>query len=214
VTEMPGTTRDALEETIAHQGHLICLTDTAGIRRPTSKVESLGVELALRKAREADVTLYLVDSSRPLHGADADFINCNILRCNSLLVFSKTDLPQKISVAQKKKMAGAIPYCDVSAVCAEGLEQLKDRIISLVQKNLSTLHSSDMGVTANVRQSQLLVRTKEALEFAAAACQKKSSYELIAADVSGAMHFLNEITGEDATEELLGDIFSKFCIGK
>ncbi len=213
VSAIPGTTRDVLEETIRHKGHALRLLDTAGLRRAAGKIETQGIALSLKKTAESDCLLYLIDSSRPMAQADMEFLNGVQNKRACIVVFSKTDLASKISGAQRSALDKTFVTQNVCATTAEGLAELKDKIISAIQSKISAIHSAP-DIAANARQSELLSQAVESMNKALQSCSQRKSYEFLALDISAALYALGQITGETASDELLHSIFSKFCIGK
>ena len=195
VTAVPGTTRDAVAETVEFGDLRVRLVDTAGLREAADEPERLGVEAARRAAGEADVVLLLLDGSQPAGAADAAARDA--LGGKAILVRTKADLPQD----------GNGPPADVavSARTGEGLEALK----ALLVRRLSRTEAGE-GLLVLDRHRDALERTAAAVRAAAAA----PADELVAAALRDALNALGEITGETATAELLDRIFSTFCIGK
>ncbi len=214
VSKIPGTTRDLLEESLQHKGILLQLTDTAGLRAGAGSIESAGIARTMEKIGMADVLLYLVDLSKSIQPQDEKFLSEECQAAKTLVVFTKKDLPSKMPQEKKKAMSQGFRSCEISAISGEGLVQLKDGIVSLLQTSIPALSSHDMTATANERQEQVLRQAKEALEKALESSEQKQSYEVTALDLGRTLHFLGEITGETASDELLHSIFSRFCIGK
>ncbi len=214
VTEIPGTTRDALEGVLEHQGYFFVLTDTAGIRKPAGKIESKGIAISFKKHEQADVVVYLVDRSKALRKADEDFISHKMRRTNDIVVFSKCDLSSKLSVIQERTIAKGFCVAHVSAFSGEGLKNLKDKIARVVQQTVEKLSVSEYGAMANARQAEVLGRVKTSLDRALESCENNVSREFIAMDLNLALSQLGEITGEHIPPNVLDEIFSTFCIGK
>jgi len=195
VTAVPGTTRDAVAETVYLDGAQVRLVDTAGLREASDEVETLGVAVARRAAGRADLVLLVVDGSAPPHSDDG--ATREALGAKVLVVRTKGDLPAA---------PGAAPGdVAVSARTGAGLEALKARVVEL------------LGLAESGEGLLVLDRHRDALERAAAAVRAAGGAEadeLAAAALRDALHALGEITGETATEELLDRIFSTFCIGK
>lgn len=195
VTAAPGTTRDAVAETVEFGDLRVRLVDTAGLREATDEPERLGIEAARRAAEEADVVLLVLDGSQPENAADAAARDA--LGGKALVVRTKADLPPA---------AGAPPAdVAVSARTGEGLETLKALLVGRL-----SLAEAGEGLLVLDRHRDALERTAAAVRAAAVA----PADELVAAALRDALHALGEITGETATAELLDRIFSTFCIGK
>jgi tRNA modification GTPase len=212
VTDIPGTTRDSVEAQHMHKGYSLHLIDTAGIREGAGKVESYGIARSLEKSQGADIVLYLIDRSKRIAGDIKSSEPYKLRKDNTIVVFTKIDLPARLSKTQQNQLSKGYASFQVSALTGQGLSSLKDGIVSTLQTSAKCLGGAD--VSANTRQILALGKTKESLERAYESCMQDQSYEVIAMDISGALGFLGEITGETASEELLHEIFSRFCIGK
>lgn len=205
VSDIPGTTRDTVEETITIGGILFRFIDTAGIRRTTDVVEQLGIERSYRKAREANIVVLLGDAS--VMNEQAFALEAGILRERI------GEGPAVVPVLNKSDVAPA-PATGTLAISAkkgEGLEALKQRFLDHV--NALRTGPADIVVT-NARHVDALTKAKQALMDARASISAGTSGELLAVDLRRAQHHLGEITGRITTDDLLGSIFSRFCIGK
>ena len=200
VTDIEGTTRDVLREHISLRGIPLRISDTAGLRESQNPVEQEGVRRAWGALAKADVILYLVDSSKGL--ADADRENLAVLPSDRLqLVYSKCDL--------------ATPPVDANSIAVsvrsgEGMETLIRRITGQV----TDLNQDNQAFMARRRHVDALRRAREFVARAEQTLVESRSAELVAEDLRGAQRQLDEITGEFTSEDLLGRIFSSFCIGK
>lgn len=208
VTPTPGTTRDLIEETIRVKGIKFRLVDTAGLRSPCDPIEKEGIDRVKRRIPEADIVLWVLDASEEYTPEDeAVFEAIRGRRC--LAVLNKTDLPCGIDkglVAEKG--CGVIR---VSAVDGSGLEELKDELYRLFAQGGTGGHGV---LVTNVRHRDALARTEKALERAENRMEAREPIEFAAYEVREALSSLGEITGETCTEDLLDQIFSRFCIGK
>ena len=206
VSEIPGTTRDTVEEMITIDGVLFRFIDTAGIRDTGDTIEKLGIERSYKKAKEASIVVLLGDASVMNEGAfrtHAEMFRERIGNGPQLIpVLNKTDLPG-VQVGSK--------VMSISAKNRTGLEELKDAFVEHVQ----ALQEDEGGiVVTNARHVEALVHARQALHEARMAIQKGVSGELLATDLRRAQHHLGEITGKITPDDLLGSIFGKFCIGK
>jgi tRNA modification GTPase len=192
VTPRPGTTRDAVSETVALAGTLVTLVDTAGVRESEDEVERIGVDVARRAAAGADLVLWLVDGSTEEPWAPPD---------GALVVRTKADLP----AAARDVAAEA----EVSALTGRGLEEL----VGLVAARLGTSEATD-GLLVLARHGEALRAAASALEAASDLARRRQPTELVASELRRALSALGEVTGETASEELLDRIFSTFCLGK
>jgi tRNA modification GTPase len=212
VTDIPGTTRDTLEETANVGGIPLVLVDTAGIRTETAdEVERIGVERSQAALARADIALMVIDGSRPLEGGDWDIARL-VGRKPALLIVNKSDLP---SVQEPETLSGflpGVPPVPISALTRQGIDRLEEEIGKLVLGGSVTL--ADTPLVSNPRHKALLQRALEHTRAAIRAQQEGLSPDLVSIDVREAVEALGSITGETVTEDLLNTIFSKFCIGK
>ncbi|NPA32583.1 MAG: tRNA uridine-5-carboxymethylaminomethyl(34) synthesis GTPase MnmE [Aquificae bacterium] len=206
VTEIEGTTRDYIQETLQIKGIPVVLVDTAGIREAKDKVERIGVERSKQKIKEADIVLFVVDLSRPLTSEDL-LIYEEIKQKPHIVVGNKSDLPQR---AELEKFSGE-NIIKVSALTGEGLDELSEEIL----KKAGVQLSDSVNVYVSVRHENLLKKAKGVLErFLEEYKVKEISPEIVMLDLREASDYLGEILGEVSTEDVLGEIFSTFCIGK
>lgn len=210
VSDLPGTTRDLIEEVVSLHGLPVKLIDAAGIRSHHADcVEQEGVRRALGKVSEADLVLLLVDGSSPLP-VDLPVLIASLGSVPYLLVATKADLPQAFNLLP---VSGAVASCSVSARTGSGISVLV-RLVYDHFVNVSLLSSDDAAVVSNVRHRDVLNRALLALQAFKLNLQSGLPPELLALDVRAALSALGEITGETTTDDLLDRIFSSFCIGK
>jgi tRNA modification GTPase len=204
VSDIPGTTRDTVEETITIGGVLFRFIDTAGIRRTDDTVERLGIERSYKKAKEAAIVVLL---------GDASVMNEQAFALEAAMLRERIgEGPAIVPVLNKRDLAPmkATGTIAISAKQGEGLEELKQRFIDLVN---ATAAPGDIVVT-NARHVDALTKARQALLDARAAIAQGISGELLAVDLRRAQHHLGEITGRITPDDLLGSIFGRFCIGK
>ncbi|MHB8069861.1 MAG: tRNA uridine-5-carboxymethylaminomethyl(34) synthesis GTPase MnmE [Desulfobaccales bacterium] len=210
VTEIPGTTRDLVEESITLGGVPVRLSDTAGLRPAQDRVEELGIKRTRERLAQADFVLYLVDGSLPLT-AEARQDLGELGERPGLAVINKVDLPQKLAVADLEK-ATALPNANISALTGAGVEPLKQQIVDLVLKG--GLNTTGEMVTQARHQQHLrqcldcLQRVRSLLE------ETEVRWELVALELQEAIRELGEITGQEVGDDVLDRIFSEFCLGK
>jgi tRNA modification GTPase len=202
VTEIEGTTRDVLREHISLKGIPLKVNDTAGLRESQNPVEREGVRRAWETIEQADVVIYLVDSSKGLSAADREIID-RLANASLQLVFSKSDL---LAVDQRRDPQ--ILY--ISTLSGAGMEALIQRITGQV----ADFNQDNQAFMARRRHVDGLLRAQESVQQANHSFNSTRSGELVAEDLRGAQRYLDEITGEFTSEDLLGKIFSTFCIGK
>jgi len=214
VSEIAGTTRDTIEDEAAIGGVRFRFIDTAGIRETTDEIETIGISRAFEQAGKASIVLYLVDALETevedIAPALAEIRNKIGEEQELILVANKVDKardPEEIA----EKFA-SIPETEViSATDGVGLEALRQRLIKASKSIL--IEGSEVVVT-NVRHYEALAKTKESLEAVLNGLEEGITGDFLAIDIRRALHHLGEITGEITTDDLLGNIFSKFCIGK
>ena len=207
VTDIPGTTRDVLTETIDVDGVPLRFADTAGVRHTTDPVETIGVSRTIETLADADVSLIVVDGSVPLDDDDRHvFVKTGLTR--PLVVINKADLPQKIDTAE---LNGA-PKVRVSAKTGSGIDELRNSLRTFLMERKS--HLTDDFVVTNARQHAAICRSVRSLEKACEALQNRVPHEMVLLDLYSGLSALNELTGEVVTEDILDRIFSTFCIGK
>ena len=213
VTPLPGTTRDVLEEFLNIRGVPIKLLDTAGIRHSRDVVEQEGILRSYRALEQAEFVLVVLDGSTVLESCDREILQ-RVARKRYLIVVNKTDLGvNKVSGDElRKKHAGASPIVNISATTGEGLEALKDAIQTAVLH--TTREDHDRVIVTQVRHHQALYNARDALVFARDSLENQQPVECLALDLRTAVDMLGEIVGVTTTDDLLGKIFSQFCIGK
>jgi tRNA modification GTPase len=210
VTDIPGTTRDTLEETLNLQGVPVVLVDTAGIAEGTEDpIERLGIERSRSALAQADLALLVVDASQPLGDADRA-IAALVGDKTAIVVENKIDLLAAAQVIESP-IPGAT-YVQVSALTGQGLNALEEAIVGAVLSG--HVVASEAPVVTSPRHKEALGRALDHLRAARAAYQDGQLIDLLAIDVSAAVNALGEITGQTASEDLVEAIFSTFCIGK
>jgi tRNA modification GTPase len=208
VTSIPGTTRDLLTERADIRGVSVSLVDTAGIRESTDVIEQEGIARARQAVAVADLTVVVLDRSRPLSADDRRLLDVEPLTGPRLVVVNKSDLAPAWSSDTLSE--GIL----VSVKTGEGLDRLVDRMATMLGLGEDR---RDQPLVSNVRHIELLQRSDDALARAVAALIESSdtiSEEFILADLQDAGAALQEITGKRTTDDLLAHIFSRFCIGK
>lgn len=208
VTEIPGTTRDSLTESIILRGVPVLLTDTAGVRESTDQIERMGVERSRQAIADADLALVVVDGSQELEPGDLEVLS-ETSSLRHLIVRNKSDLSSFRH--HKNGFNSETATVEVSALSNLGLEELQTAIISL----FGLSESADAGLlVTDARQYDLLRRAVVDLQSSRELLSSGASEELIVLGMHHALQSIGEITGETTTEDILGEIFATFCIGK
>jgi tRNA modification GTPase len=207
VTDVPGTTRDVIEEYINLDGIPIRITDTAGIRDTEDIVEKIGVEKSKEKIEEADLIILMLDASRGIDEEDQIIID-KIKDKRYIVLLNKTDLDIKISKEIINNLNNVI---NTSAKTGIGIDQLKKEIKNLF---FSGEINSESLIISNTRHKQALYKSLENCDIALKKVNVNEYLDLISIYITAAMKALGEITGDELEEDLLNKIFSEFCVGK
>lgn len=208
VTDIPGTTRDLIEETIKIGQLLLRVTDTAGLRCTKDPIEQAGIDRALATATASALTLVVFDGSQPLTEED-EFVLSQAAAQRAIAIINKSDLPQQIdkSVLQEK----FTKVISVAARIGDGLALLLEAIPETLQWSDSAL---DGAMITNARQAAALTKASERCQAALTAAQSGMPPDAVIMDTEGAIAALGEITGETVTDAVVSRIFSDFCVGK
>lgn len=215
VSDIAGTTRDAIEDEISLGGIVFRFIDTAGIRKTEDTIEKIGIEKTFQKIEQAQVVLFLVDSKQ-LTVSSLEHLEAEIKRIKEtyphktlLVLFNKTDLMASDSILKVKSQIPGSLF--ISAKNKHGIEELKKALLSFV--NTGALKNNDTIVT-NSRHYEALQKALEEIKKVRFGLETGLSGDLLAIDIRQALYHFGEITGEITSDELLGNIFANFCIGK
>ena len=210
VTEIEGTTRDILEEYISLNGITLRVIDTAGIRETEDLVEKIGVGKAKQMAEDADLILYVVDSSRALDENDEEIIELLSGR-KSIVIYNKTDLEPAVNMKKLQEKTGS-PVIPVSIVEETGIHELEEEIKNMFFEG--ELSFNDEVYITNARHKAALEEAKESLELVKNSIEMGMAEDFFSIDLMNAYESLGRIVGESVGEDLVNEIFSKFCTGK
>lgn len=210
VTEIAGTTRDILEEYISLNGITLRVIDTAGIRDTEDVVEKIGVGKARQMAEDADLILYVVDSSMPLDENDQEIMELLKGR-KSITIYNKTDLTPVVDMEFLKEKT-ASPVIPISAVEETGISQLEDEIRRMFFQG--ELSFNDEVYITNARHKAALEEALESLKLVKNSIEMGMAEDFFSIDLMNAYESLGRIVGESVGEDLVNEIFSKFCVGK
>lgn len=216
VTEIAGTTRDILQETINLQGISLNIIDTAGIRNTDDKVEKIGVDKAKDYAKEADLIIYVVDSSNDLDENDYEIMKF-IQGKKSILLLNKSDLERKVTKEEIKKICKEynienIPVIEISAKEEKGIDRLEE-IVKEMFYHGEISFNNEIYIT-NIRHKTALERAKDSLMKVIESIENDMPEDFYSIDLMDTYETLGSITGEMVGEDLVNEIFSKFCMGK
>ena len=208
VTEIPGTTRDQIEEFVNVGGIPLKIVDTAGIRNSSDAVEKIGIERAKTCAKRAELILALFDGSRPLDDEDAEIFNLLTDR-NALILLTKADLPSVTTVDLLAKKIPAAQVIKISLRDGTGVDDMLSAIVERVGKI-----DFEMSFVRDEREADLLRRAVGHLHEAQETIRVNVGLDFVSIDLRAALECLSELTGESVSEDVLNEIFSKFCVGK
>lgn len=206
VTDIAGTTRDTVEQTVRLGGVLLRLIDTAGIHETADKVEALGVQRSEQAAQEADLALFVCDGAQPLEDADRRAIDTALSAPQAIALINKSDLQQKV-------LPSDLPFdtiLEISAKNGQGLAQLE----ALISERYAGQVPCDGSILTNTRQAGAVERAQKAVDAALASLRAGMTPDAVLVDVEGTMSALGEITGRTIREDITNRIFERFCVGK
>lgn len=210
VTDIPGTTRDVIEEYINIRGIPVKIIDTAGIRETSDIVEKIGVEKSKEYIEKSDLIIFMVDSSRPLDDEDLEIIEL-IKNKRTIVVINKIDLPSASDLDTIKKYFNDESIIYASVNTEQGIEDIKQKIEEFVYSG--EVKSKDIYVT-NVRHKDILYKAKESIEKGIETIESLLPLDIASVEYRDAYLKLGEITGDTAAEDIIDRIFNDFCIGK
>lgn len=209
ISDIPGTTRDVLEDTITIGGNLLRFIDTAGIRKTDDKIEKIGIEKALNQIEKAALILYIIDLNKTnLDTLEIELSNDLFNKKHIIYIGNKGDL--RVSKEVDSYFSNN-KFKKISANNKNDINELKNHINNYISKNLV---SSDSSIMINERHYASLKNVNTSINNVKKNLKNKSNVDLLALDIKYALNHLGEITGEISNDEILGNIFSKFCIGK
>jgi tRNA modification GTPase len=211
VTDIPGTTRDILEEQISIRGIPLQIVDTAGIRETEDVVERIGVERSRNALEEADLVLFMLDASRELADTDRELLRQTKGK-PTLILLNKLDLPRKILTHTITELAPDALVIEMSVKKGQGIERLEQEVERLFLSG--GIEGKEAAYVSNARHIALLEKCKRQLEEAVHSAESGMTLDLVAVEIRDAWETLGEVIGEAVGEDLLDQIFSQFCLGK
>ncbi|MDD4568690.1 MAG: tRNA uridine-5-carboxymethylaminomethyl(34) synthesis GTPase MnmE, partial [Tepidanaerobacteraceae bacterium] len=211
VTDIPGTTRDIIEEYIDIKGIPIKIIDTAGIRQTADHVERIGINRAIKYLEEAELVLLMIDASRELTEDDKNLIEL-VVNKTTITVINKIDLPKNVRYDEIERQLPKDKVVKVSALKEEGIEELKTAIYDTITDKVGFMEEG--SILAGERQRIILKDTYNSLNLAFEAMEKNMPIEMVEVDIREAWEKLGEITGDTVREDIITTIFQNFCIGK
>lgn len=211
VTDIPGTTRDVIEEYVNVRGVPLRLLDTAGIRETEDIVERIGVEKSRKVLKEADLILLVLNYSDELTEEDINLFKA-IEGMDYIVIVNKTDLPQKIDMEHIKELSANQKMVTTSLLQDKGINQLEEAISSLFFEGV--IEASDMTYVSNTRHISLLNQALQSINEAISGVEMGTPIDIVQIDLTRTWELLGEIIGDSVHESLIDQLFSQFCLGK
>jgi len=221
VTATPGTTRDLVSETVALEGIPVKLVDTAGIRRALDEAESIGIRKSMEALADADLVLVVLDASQARNAEDEELLE-QVANRHGIAVENKADLVDgrqstvdrgpALAVDREPSAVNGLPMVRTSALTGAGIPELRAEILRHVSGEQGA--QMETGFLTNARHRGLVENALHALDAASAAVTQNVPHEMLLLDLYNALRPLDEITGATTTDDILGLIFSTFCVGK
>src|SRR5699024_2409947 len=211
VTEIPGTTRDVIEEFVNVRGIPLQLIDTAGIRDTDDVVEQFGVERSKKVLTESDLILFVLNNNDELTDEDVAIMK-DIQSLNYIILINKIDLENKLDVNRVRELTNDDNIVEMSITEDKGTDALEEMIANMFFSGV--VESEDLTYVSNARHVQLLHEAKQALEDAEESIGLDMPLDIVQIDVTRAWEFLGEIIGDTASDSLIDQLFSQFCLGK
>ncbi|MBL3647345.1 tRNA uridine-5-carboxymethylaminomethyl(34) synthesis GTPase MnmE [Bacillus vallismortis] len=211
VTDIPGTTRDVIEEYVNVRGVPLRLVDTAGIRETEDIVERIGVERSRQVLKEADLILLVLNYSEELSEEDVKLFEA-VEGMDVIVIMNKTDLEAKIDIERVRELAKGRPVVTTSLLKEEGINDLEEAIQSLFYTG--AIESGDLTYVSNTRHISILQQAKSAIEDALSGIEQDVPIDMVQIDLTRCWELLGEIIGDAVHESLIDQLFSQFCLGK
>lgn len=211
VSEYAGTTRDTIEEFITIKDIPLKIIDTAGIRDTDNVIEKIGVEKALKIADGADLVIAIIDNSKELDNEDIKILDI-IKEKNAIIVLNKIDKEDKKAENRQEVLKINKPVVKISAVTKEGIEDLYNEIVKMF--NINKIESTNDTVITNVRHKNQIDKAVKRIEEAINVAKERQTEDILAIYIKQTLEDLGEITGDNVSEDIINEIFSKFCLGK
>lgn len=211
VTDVPGTTRDTIEEAVHISGVSLLLMDTAGLRETDNKVEQIGIERARASMEKADLILAVIDGSSPLDEEDKTILH-SLGGKKAIVILNKYDLTPEVKAEDIREIAGHVPVVSLSARYGSGMDELRDELRKITEKQ-----DADAGrvlFLTNLRHVELVRKALDNVLRARASVREGLQADFIVIDLTEAWKTMGEITGDTMDDELIHSIFSRFCVGK
>lgn len=211
VTDIEGTTRDTIEEFVNINGIPLKVIDTAGIRKATDEVERIGIEKSREIANSADLVIAIIDASKELTKEDEEILEI-VKNKKSIIILNKIDLKQKITKDNPYLLEASKDIIELSTITNVGLDELYEKITQLF--NLNQINLDNEILITNVRHKNLISKSIHDIEKTKQTINDNMPTDIIAIFIKEILEDLGQITGEEITEDIINEIFAKFCLGK
>ena len=211
VTNIEGTTRDTIEEYVTIGGILFKLIDTAGIRESTNEIEKIGINKSKEALKTADLVIAVLDSSEKITSEDKKILE-DIKNKNAIILLNKSDLQEPKIEKEKLSKIFDKPIIQISALKKEGIEDLYNTMEKMFK--IKEIGVENTSMITNIRHKEAIRKAKEEILKIKETINKKMPIDITAIYFKEAIEELNKITGENVTEDIINEIFSKFCLGK
>ena len=209
VTDIEGTTRDTIEEYISVEGVPLKIIDTAGIRNANDEVERIGVKKAIEIAKKSDIVIAIFDVNKKLNDEDKEILDL-LENKNAIILLNKIDLERKVDINELEKYNK--PIVEISTKTKDGVEALYKEISNLFK--LNEIANDGETIVTNVRHKNIILNSRQNLEKARMTIINNMPIDMISTHLKEILEELGKITGETVTEDVIAEIFSKFCLGK
>jgi len=211
VTDIAGTTRDTIEEAVVIEGIPFKITDTAGIRDVENKVEKIGIEKTRKTAQNSDAIIAMFDISKEINKEDEEVLQV-IKDKNAIIILNKTDLKEKNIYKDERIKAVGKKIIEMSVLNKDGLEELYQALVEMF--NINTIEVGNEVLITNIRHKNLLEEASGHVGIAMDSMKSNMPIDVIAINIKDILEALGKITGENVSEDIIKEIFSKFCLGK
>lgn len=211
VTNIEGTTRDTIEEYITLEGVLFKIIDTAGIRESDDEIEKIGIDKSKKALKKADIVIAIFDSTQELNKEDKEILEF-IKNKNAIILLNKIDLKDNKLKNNEQILSLNKPVIEISAQKRDGIEELYNQMINIFKIN--EINTENSTIITNVRHKKAIVCAEENLNKIKEVLNNGMPTDIVSIYLKNAIEELNKITGENVTEDIINEIFSKFCLGK
>lgn len=211
VTDIPGTTRDIIEESMSLRGIPVKLIDTAGIRSTEDIIEKIGIEKSREALNQADLVIFVLDGSREISREDREIAE-GIRNKKTLILVNKADLTQIVTESQIKQWMPESRVILTSMESGEGVKEVEDLIYDMVFEGQVT--QENRLLITNVRHADLMKQAKEEIQMALSMCRRGEALDFLEVNVRQCFEALGEIIGETVSDTIIEEVFARFCLGK